>query len=764
MPGQPRKLFRVRVRTIDGKPRTERELNLLRTNVLGGSYFYIHCVQAGHNEFIICTDAKDQIEKVREKLAAAGFEEIKGDTTVPAGNAPAANLRGPQRARNQGRAGNAFGGPQRQPEAPRHPAPPLNNNPTPQPKPYGFVGIPQEISTASPIWHDGGSKPNLLSGEIRLELTTLTPLLVGWERVSAEDNQSDWPLPQNFLQMGLPPKKSILCPLRAPWEKRPVVIPGDTLKGFLRHELGGLLGAPMERVAERQYSYRPNAEFPNKANPRLVARIARIPKDGVRMVEMEAGTEIRVPVKLELLPTTLSYDRRRNRPNNFYRFDDGNLGERYLGGQGAGKRLNSTRELHRRLRASPDVPVESVTVPDPVQRGFLTTVKHFVDEKIGHFSERHPQAKEFGKDAITRILAAAQNDVFQENDYIWVEWDTQNKHIVSLGWHYYYRWAYTDSVRKTGGRLKRHGLFPLEPELETDETGAPRGLSAVRRLFGFTGDNEGSQDIGQDDHSQLMGRVFVNSGLEVVGENETDENRFLEPTFLKELGMPRPSAVEHYIKQPYHPTKNRPTDNATLVTYGDAEGYDQAGELAGRKYYLDRADAYTGTPWKDDSNENKRNERSTLALEASKPKRKFRFTIRFRDLENRELAAILVALCPDQFKQQLRGNHVNGYCSKLGYARPLGWGSVQLEAKALLFIHESATHPELSSQNNILDWVTKNYQPTSTQNEWLAVHRHKNPDAGDYPKMSRNGVENIFTYHSNLRAKHSSMRRYKPGG
>ena len=39
----------------------------------------------------------------------------------------------------------------------------------------------------------------------------------------------------------------------------------------------------------------------------------------------------------------------------------------------------------------------------------------------------------------------------------------------------------------------------------------PKGLSAVRRLFGYTCDNEGSADIGENDHAQLMGRVFVNA-------------------------------------------------------------------------------------------------------------------------------------------------------------------------------------------------------------------------------------------------------------
>jgi hypothetical protein len=256
-----------------------------------------------------------------------------------------------------------------------------------------------------------------------------------------------------------------------------------------------------------------------------------------------------------------------------------------------------------------------------------------------------------------------------------------------------------------------------------------------------------------------MGRISVNAALEVVGENDSDEERFLGPTFLKELGMPRPSAVEFYLKQPYHPNP-RPSDRATLVTYGDAVGYDTPGELAGRKFYLDRKDAYTGEPWKDDSPANCANERSTLALEASKPGRKFRFTVRFRDLDASELAAILVAFCPHQFRAVLGGTHADGYCSKLGYARPLGWGTVRIEAKALLLLNVENGAPVLKPEGDLGARVRQNHQETSTQEAWLAVHRHKHPDAADYPRKDGQ----IYTFHTTLRAEHSRNRRYRNGG
>jgi CRISPR-associated protein (TIGR03986 family) len=758
MPGKPDKQHRIRVRTLDGKPRDWNKLK----GQLGAHFDVIDAKEKV--EFIICGVNVKQIEQVRAKLQGAGLEAIDGgDTAIAAAGRPPQQQ--PRSAgSHQQRGGQPPRGGQGRLQQGPQAAPANNAQPLPG-KPYGFVALPQELTISAPIWHDGTSSKGRLAGEIRFELETLTPLLVGWERGQVGDNESDWPIPGDLADTQLVNKKSVLCPLRAPWGKRPVIIPGDSLKGLLRHELGALLGAPMERVAERSYSYRPNAMYPLKPENRfLVPRLARVLNDCVEMKTLDDKTQVRVPTCLELFPATLEYNKKANTLD--YRFDQPG-GAPYRGGQGAGQKLNSKPKVHTSLTVLREAQTEAFDVPKAAQDGYLATVRHLVDlDDGGHFSERHPDVPNTvtGDAARTRILKAAKDEVFQPGDLVWVEWDTDKKCIVSLGWHYYYRWAYTESVRKDADapRLERRGLFPLDNERVKDGD-APKELSAVRRLLGYTGDNEGSAGIGENDHAQLMGRVFVNAGLEVVGENDSDEQRFLGPTFLKELGMPRPSAVEHYLKQNVdaqgRPQK-RPSDNATLVTYGDAAGYDAPGELAGRKFYLDRPNAVA----EDDSATNRQNERSTLALEASKPGRKFRFTVRFRDLDAAELAAILVALSPDQFKTALGGTHTYGYCSKLGYARPLGWGSVRIEAKQLLLLDEAGEAPTLKPEADLAAWVTKNHQKTSTQNEWLAIHRRNHPNAADYPRAKdRDGNENIYTFHTGLRAEHSRNRRYKNG-
>ncbi|QUV93978.1 TIGR03986 family CRISPR-associated RAMP protein [Chloracidobacterium aggregatum] len=767
MDGKPDKPHRIRVRTCDGKPRDARELNRLRSNQLGMPHLDIFQTDTP-TELIICASIEDHIKAVRNKLAGAGLEEIaNGNTTITTEDRMKTVSQPSQQGGQTQHGGRTPGGSGHRPQQGQQPALASQTEPLPG-KPYGFVALPSSFDTKPPVWHDGTGSKERFSGEIRCELENLAPLLVGWERGQVGDADSDWPVPATLdaVDGKLTAGKSVLCPLRAPWGKRPVIIPGDSLKGLLRHELGALLGAPMERVAERSYSYRPNALFPKDPDPRLIARIARVPNDGVTMKALDDNHQVRVTVKLELLPMNLRYDREGNLTTEYYRFDDAS-GAPYRGGQGAGEKLNSKRKLHQTLEVNPNQAVKTASVPTAVQDGYLATLRHLVDLAHGHFSERHPDVPKTitGDEARRRILKAAAEEVFQPGDLIWVEWDTKKKCIVSLGWHYYYRWAYTDTVRRQGGRLERHGLFPLDREREKDREGAPVKLSAVRRLFGYTGDNEGSASIGEGDHTQLMSRVSVNAALEVVGDNEADDQRFLPPAFLKELGMPRPSAVEFYLKQPYHP-RSRPSDRATLVTYGDAAGYDTPGELAGRKFYLDRKDAYGNDgkglvpgPAADSSPENRKNERSTLALEASKPGRKFRFTVRFRDLDAHEVAAILVALCPDQFKGVLGGHHADGYCSKLGYARPLGWGSVRIAARQLLLLDEAGDAPVLNEADPAA-WVKQHHQKTATQDAWLAIHHRRHPDAEDYPR--RNGE--IFTFHTSLRAEHSRKRRYRQEG
>ena len=376
--------------------------------------------------------------------------------------------------------------------------------------------------------------------------------------------------------------KSVLCPLRAPWGKRPVVIPGDSLKGLLRHELGALLGAPMERVAERSYSYRPNALFPNRPGARLVARLARVPNDGVETKSLDGagGVQVRVPTRLELLPTNLRYDKRRRSNSDYYRFDDGN-GAPYRGGQGAGERLNSKRNLHRTINANHTGPTESADVPQGAQDGYLATLRHLIDEATDISASAILTQSEHGDSAGTAswmprsprssspAISSGSSGTPRRSASSRSAGTTTTAGPTPTR---FARGAASSNGTACSRSPRSESATPMAPPLASPQCAASSATRSTR-------------ERGQRWHRR--GRPRAAHGAAVPqrsdrGRRERRQRRvrFLKPTFLKELGMPRPSAVEHYLKQPHHP-QSRPSDRAKLVTYGDASGYDEGRRAGG---------------------------------------------------------------------------------------------------------------------------------------------------------------------------------------
>lgn len=608
------------------------------------------------------------------------------------------------------------------------------------PRPFLHVPLPATFALAEPVWHDGTSSDGRLSGEIRFELVNLTPLLVGCEggTVAELPPQVRGEIQRRYQT--ITPEKPTLEPLLAPWGNRPVLLAADSLKGLLRHELGALLGAPMERVAERSYSYRPNLAVAQGQDAWLVPRLALVPAE----CEYFGKGKYRLPKRLLLFREGLI----RNQHFSFSSLPN-SQSYAYRGGMGLGIGLGAIR-THSEIWVGSGEQKTEVVVPDEANRGYCRTVDHLLSAD-GHFSERHPQDnRDQARNGLKTELEGGK--AFQPGDVIWIEWDKDAGAITSIGWHFRYRWAYRDTVHQKDG-AERRGLFPLK-----DEVGdIPTKLTPVRRLFGYAASSVAksqTRGIGSGSHSQLMGRLFFNNAIEDVSAGDNDETRFRRFTVLRELGQPRPSAVEHYLQQ----TIVTRQDQATLATYGDLDSNgptprDHSGDLAGRKFYLDRA-----ANAEDNSAENRSNKRSTLAINASQPRRTFRFTLRFRDLDPGELAACLLAFCPNQFattETERAGGP--GYCSKLGYARPLGWGSVQITAKRFFLLDRTniALVPECI--DNFMQKHGRHLPQLSMYSRWLAVHQRNHPLAGDYPRLNNE----IFAYHTDKRRNHARSRRMR---
>ncbi|MBK6842824.1 MAG: hypothetical protein IPG88_11025 [Gemmatimonadetes bacterium] len=423
-------------------------------------------------------------------------------------------------------------------------------------KPFGMHPLPSSFPTAAPVWHDGsgGSAQELLSGEVRCEIETLTPLLVGWERTTIEEamrQEVPWTITpprdvpmrdrQQLLQhaaleahpdavrrpqddderfqarvqsvtrardryvrerleqvvrtetSGLAHiSKSLLAPLRATTNPRPVVIPADSLHGHIRHQFSALVGSPMERVAERSYSYRPNMRFPDQVRGRrLEPRLARVTKRATSAGP--GGVQWPYPVEVELL----SFAQRNDQfyyPNRTQRKVPAGA-KSYRGGMGGGESMPVAalsedarkRTIHTGLELKEHVRLErgGVRIDAVALQGYVRTLTHYFNESSGHFSNRHPQVGQNDtarSDAIGVLREAAGKRTFQIGDLIWVEWDKQQERVVSFGWHYYYRWAYIDTVRTQDGKA-RPGLIPAARGAASGAVAAYRD-SAIVRLCG----------------------------------------------------------------------------------------------------------------------------------------------------------------------------------------------------------------------------------------------------------------------------------------
>ncbi|MBE3576232.1 MAG: hypothetical protein IMX00_00800 [Limnochordales bacterium] len=434
---------------------------------------------------------------------------------------------------------------------------------------------------------------------------------------------------------------------------------------------------------------------------------------------------------------------------------------------------------------TPVPPIRNVPIDDSVHTFWVETYLHLVDPEGGHVSPRHPSLgndHEKRSQAIGHLKRAAERG-FAKGDLIFVEWDTQKKRVVSYGHHYYYRWRYVNTVcrrrAEDGSWVLRPEVSPRPAELEKDPAGRPLHLTGARALFGYTGDNPGSAGIGSGDFTQLAGRVSFNMAVEQIPPGRTDAQRFLAPNrgfaiSLKELAAPKPSAVEFYIDQSKLGERQR-LDRGVVVTYGDLPDWDPPGDLAGRKFYQHNpAAAVSARDYSADSDGDLLNERATIARFVSTPGTQFRFKVRFRDLSPAELGALLIALCPDQFVRMLpeairneAGVKTDGtpnqprYATKLGHARPLGWGSVvvTVDAAYRLCDGDNGYRLELLDETSLCECVAEAAKLIDTRSlgRWLAIHDFRDTEWAPYP--SRGGK--IFAFHAEIRKEHSRGRRQR---
>lgn len=169
-------------------------------------------------------------------------------------------------------------------------------------------------------------------------------------------------------------------------------------------------------------------------------------------------------------------------------------------------------------------------------------------------------------------------------------------------------------------------------------------LDMAEALFGRVGTK--SQDT-------INGRIYFDDAI------AKEAFAFEEPIYPKILANPKPTSFQLYLKQPQN------------VTFNDMRHYDSPdAKLRGYKQYWHKKEG----KFEEDSSEfDPQTDTQHTLIAPIKPGAKFEGSIRFENLSEEELGALLFVLqLPDEC------------CHKIGMGKPLGLGSIRIETK--LFI------------------------------------------------------------------------------
>lgn len=714
------------------------------------------------------------------------------------------------------------------------------------PAPYTFVPVVVPSTVAqqrlfNAVFHDGSADcKEHFSGELHCTLTALTPLLAGQRRYLAkqiegcsavesirfgDDEKECILLPENWGSVGggdnlryLEADKGVLEPMflgikeGMKLEHKQVIIPGSSLKGMLRHNLGAILGAPMERVGEQYFSYRPNLAVSNMKQNKYQSYLA---------VVLEADEENRNIEVAIIDPNDLTsegvqdhhkagspvYYMSRLRRVLSYSYSIDRKGEM---AKAAKKYIGHKKD---RVLIKEDILNDAqtrLTIPEEVVQQYLKTNEELADRQYGHIS-RPPYSNYDNKNLIEDCIKKNNNLIFERYRLIYIEAeldpDAKPIRVVSFGHHFRYRWRYADTVRtvrnEAGRNVLRQQVSPLVGEGVKDDKGQ---LSGARLLFGYAVDDSpmsGTKGLGEGNFSRLAGRIAINHAVEHfnrptptlqqrfvlrsdVDSNKEDLSAFNIP--LKILGAPKASAVEHYLVQD---KVNQRGWSEHTVTYGDLPGVlTSESVLSGRKFYRHQSLAATDNSLFE-LKENRHDKQATLARFISKPGTRFRFTLRFKDLRLWEIGALIVALQPDVLiERQNRGyaltqeqqaflNKVRAlrgksaqhpiFALKLGYGRPLGLGSISacIDRVKLLTATGEPEQQEIKEQdeNQWIDHAVKAFLELVKTRQlplfpWLSAALYAGATQAAYPTAADNkGNYTIFNYHTGIRREHAKVRR-----
>lgn len=214
-------------------------------------------------------------------------------------------------------------------------------------------------------------------------------------------------------------------------------------------------------------------------------------------------------------------------------------------------------------------------------------------------------------------------------------------------------------------------------------------LCPACRVFGWV------HEVKEGEATDLQQRVAYAGRVEFSHGTLQSSAQTLPPIPLAILSSPKPTTVRFYL---------RPKDGGVPEQWRDdddhtANGYNGNTVLRGRKFYrhhgVAREEEYYRAGGRCD-------DQNRTIHDALAPGACFDFTVYFENLAPIELGALLWALEMDQ-----------QYVHRLGFAKPLGFGSVQVKVTGIQILDPAQRYASLSADGwqSVDNWQTKCVEP-----------------------------------------------------
>ncbi|ELR63891.1 DUF324 domain-containing protein [Photobacterium marinum] len=550
--------------------------------------------------------------------------------------------------------------------------------------PYHFVPVSESLISSGTFEHSRGCKftphdtlsTDKFSGEIKCELGTLTPSIFA----CYQGNQTNLiEAARTKLGASVHRDKQILSPLFVEMNNnKHQVILGSSIKGMLRNNVAALLPAPMNRVQERTFAYRPNI-MPKATDVEMIKQTFPalfFYNNGKPFVHVYTNWKRGTDYCFKFLGNAKKYKYRGSVDS------EGKLTRLFKGGtlhHNAHK--TGCYITHRALKQKPI----RLDITENVLQQFEATTNHLINDDTGHLNVRHPKVKKEDVADLKRYIKQNRNyREWQDNQLIFVEAELNNNQtpekISSFGNNFRYYWLHSSSIHKNNQNELRPSIQP--------NTQKNRPLNALTCLFGdLVERSEPEEDL------RLAGRVSVNHAVEAIKRESVYERDIWYALPL--CAQPKASAYEFYLEQFY---------SGNLLFELKDYNSEQLQQLAGRKMYVHQ-DGFNNlfhengiaadTPQA--KNELLSDNKAPIASKVTPTSTQFQFCLRFRQLSIFELGLIYAALDPNYLLSAIKSfppsnstikelhnrtqYTVYTLANKLGYGRPHGFGSVTIKCR-----------------------------------------------------------------------------------